>query len=104
VNWLAFGLLKLSTESHLGESLAFFFYDVLKIILLLGGVFVPLASVPDWLQILARLFPLTYAVEALRAALSDGSWATAALDLGALSAFSVVLFLMAVSTLARHND
>jgi ABC-type uncharacterized transport system permease subunit len=65
VNWLAFGLLKLSTESHLGESLAFFFYDVLKIILLLGGVFVPLASVPDWLQILAHLFPLTYASKSL---------------------------------------
>lgn len=70
----------------------------------LGGVFVPLASMPTWLQILARLLPLTYSVEALRAALSGGSWAAAALDLGALAAFSAVLFLLAVYTLARRIE
>ncbi len=37
-NWLSYGLLGLSRTSHLGESLAFFFYDVPKIILLLGGM------------------------------------------------------------------
>jgi ABC-2 type transport system permease protein len=70
----------------------------------LGGVFVPLASMPGWLQILARLFPLTYSVEALRAALSGGSWATAALDLGALVVFSLVLFALAVYSLARRIE
>jgi ABC-2 type transport system permease protein len=70
----------------------------------LGGVFVPLASMPAWLQGIARLFPLTYSVEALQTALSGGTWATAALDLGALMAFSAVLFLLAVRTLARRID
>ena len=70
----------------------------------LGGVFVPLTSMPPWLQILARFFPLTYSVEALRAALSSGTWATAALDLGALVAFSIVLFLLAVRTLGRRIE
>jgi len=70
----------------------------------LGGVFVPLASMPVWLQSLARLFPLTYSVETLRAALSGGSWATAALDLGALAVFSVTLFVLAVYTLARRIE
>jgi len=70
----------------------------------LGGVFVPLASMPVWLQSLARLFPLTYSVEALRAALSGGSWTTAALDLGALTIFSLLLFLLAVYTLARNTE
>jgi uncharacterized membrane protein YraQ (UPF0718 family) len=37
-NWLAYGLLVLPQDSHLGESLAFFFYDVPKIILLLSGM------------------------------------------------------------------
>jgi len=37
-NWIAYGLLALPQDSHLGESLAFFFYDVPKIILLLGGM------------------------------------------------------------------
>jgi len=70
----------------------------------LGGVFVPLTSMPDWLQGAARLLPLTYSVEALQIALSGGSWATAALDLGALTAFSVVLFVLAVYTLARRTE
>jgi ABC-2 type transport system permease protein len=70
----------------------------------LGGVFVPLASMPGWLQVIARLFPLTYSVEALRIALSGGSWTTAALDLGALAGFSIVLFLLAVRTLARRIE
>jgi ABC-2 type transport system permease protein len=70
----------------------------------LGGVFVPLEAMPGWLQVLARLLPLTYSVEALRAALSGGSWTTAVLDLGALAGFSLVLFLLAVYTMARNRD
>lgn len=37
-NWLAYGLLGFGSDSRLGESLAFFFYDVPKIILLLSGM------------------------------------------------------------------
>jgi ABC-2 type transport system permease protein len=70
----------------------------------LGGVFVPVAALPAWLQVIARLLPLTYSVEALRAALSGGSWATAALDLAALMGFSLGLFFLAVRILARRID
>ncbi len=37
-DWLAYGLLALPQGSHLGESLAFFFYDVPKLLLLLSGM------------------------------------------------------------------
>ncbi len=37
-NWLTFGLLQIPAESHLGESVAFFLYDVPKILLLLSGM------------------------------------------------------------------
>jgi uncharacterized membrane protein YraQ (UPF0718 family) len=37
-DWLAYGLFSLSQDSHLGQSLAFFFYDVPKILLLLSGM------------------------------------------------------------------
>ena len=37
-DWLAYGLLGFASDSRLGESLAFFFYDVPKIILLLSGM------------------------------------------------------------------
>jgi ABC-2 type transport system permease protein len=68
----------------------------------LGGVFVPLSALPGWLRVVARALPLTYAVEALRAALEGASFASAGLDLGALAAFSVVLFALAARTLARR--
>jgi uncharacterized protein len=37
-DWLAYSLLGLEHGSHLGESLAFFFYDVPKLLLLLSGM------------------------------------------------------------------
>ena len=37
-DWIAYGLLSLPQDSHLGQSLAFFFYDVPKILLLLSGM------------------------------------------------------------------
>jgi ABC-2 type transport system permease protein len=70
----------------------------------LGGIFVPLDSMPGWLQVIARLLPLTYSVEGLRVALSGGPGAVAAVDLLALLAFSLIFFLLAVSTLARHIE
>lgn len=37
-NWLTYSLLKFQAGSHLGESVAFFLYDVPKILLLLSGM------------------------------------------------------------------
>ena len=37
-NWIAYSALGLASDSHLGESLAFFLYDVPKILLLLSGM------------------------------------------------------------------
>jgi len=70
----------------------------------LGGVFVPLDSMPALLQVIARLLPLTYSVEALRAALSGGTWATSIIDLAALAAFSLLFCILAVTTLARRIE
>ena len=69
----------------------------------LGGVFVPLVAMPPSLQMVARLLPLTYTVEALRAAFSGGTWAVALVDLAALAVFTVILFALAVRMLARHS-
>ena len=37
-DWLSYSVLGLATDSHLGESVAFFLYDVPKILLLLSGM------------------------------------------------------------------
>jgi ABC-2 type transport system permease protein len=68
----------------------------------LGGVFVPVASLPLGLRVVARVLPLTYAVEALRAATGEGGAAPAWLDLLVLAAFTAVLGGLAVWVLGRR--
>ena len=68
----------------------------------LGGVFVPVASLPLWLRVVARALPLTYAVEALRAAMGGGDLSRAALDLLVLALFAALFFVLASRTLARR--
>ena len=59
---------------------------------LVGGVFYPVEIMPDWLQAIANLLPITYALRAMRLALLQGaSWTKLAPDLVILMAFSVVL-------------
>ena len=70
----------------------------------LGGIFVPVSALPQGLQIVARVLPLTYAVEALRTALDGGSLAAAGLDMAVLAAFSAVYFVFAVRLLIRHIE
>ena len=70
----------------------------------LGGVFTPLAVMPISLQVIARLLPLTYTVEALRAALNGGTVPSAWVDLAALAGFTVVLFAPAVYILGRRTQ
>jgi ABC-2 type transport system permease protein len=58
----------------------------------LGGVYYPVDVLPAWLQLLARFFPLTYSLEALRRALLVGdSLADLARDVGVLGVFSATL-------------
>ncbi len=68
----------------------------------LGGVFVPVASLPLGLQIVARALPMAYAVEVLRVAMTGGELSLAILNLAILAGFTVVLFGLAVWVLARR--
>ncbi len=70
----------------------------------LGGVFIPVASLPLALQVVARVLPLTYSVEALQVALSGGPSAVAALDLAVLAAFTAALFAGTTFVLRRKLD
>jgi len=67
----------------------------------LGGVFVPLETLPVWLQVVARALPLTYAVEALRAGFGQAPPGRAWLDLAVLATFTIVFFVLAARTLAK---
>lgn len=59
---------------------------------LLGGVYYPIEVLPEWLQTLARLFPLTYSLEAMRRALLAGESLTDLRgQIAALTAFAAIL-------------
>ncbi len=59
---------------------------------LLAGVYYPVGVLPDWLQAISRLIPLTYSLEGMRLALLQGySIQELWLNLVALLAFAAVL-------------
>lgn len=114
VNWLLLGLALLLSGAAFSALGAFVSVAVREVfeaqtlanfirfpMMFLGGIFVPVTSMPQGLQIVARLLPLTYSVEALHIALTGGAWGTVLLDLAALAGFAVVLFLGASRLLAR---
>lgn len=49
-NWLAYGLFALPQDSQLGQSLAFFFYDVPKLLLLLSGMIFVISLVQTFID------------------------------------------------------
>ncbi|GAB4270016.1 MAG: ABC transporter permease [Candidatus Promineifilaceae bacterium] len=58
---------------------------------LVGGVFYPVEVLPDWLQWLAKVLPLPYALHALRLALLNGAeWQTLWPDIAALLFFCLI--------------
>lgn len=59
---------------------------------LVGGVFYPITILPDWLQFIAKLLPITYALRVMRSSLLYGaSWEILAPDMIALLIFCVIL-------------
>lgn len=59
---------------------------------LIGGVYYPVEILPSWLQVIANLLPITYALRVMRLTLLLGaSWADVAADLLVLALFSVLL-------------
>ncbi len=60
---------------------------------LLGGVYYPVSLLPEWLRPVARLIPITYALEAMRdALLNSATWADLMPNILALLGFCVLLF------------
>ncbi|MEK7817769.1 MAG: ABC transporter permease [Actinomycetota bacterium] len=58
---------------------------------LLGGVYYPIAILPDWLQTLSYAFPITYSLNAIRLSLLQGQgFSEVGGDLLSLVAFSVI--------------
>ena len=66
-----------------------------------GGMLFPINILPDWLQAIARLNPITYALDAMRASLLDGaSLAVIWRQLLVLIASAAVLLPLSIATFA----
>lgn len=72
---LAFSGLGILSASYLllfkrGNPAKWFLLGISSVV---GGMLFPVSILPDWLQFIARLNPVTYALDAMRAALLDGA-------------------------------
>ena len=68
---------------------------------LLGGVYFPVAILPDWVQIISRFLPFTYSLEALRQAVLNGQGiAQLSHQIFILTGFAVVLLPLSLAVFA----
>lgn len=89
----------------MAKSYDFFMYWftlVLTPMMLLSGVFYPLANMPGWLQAFANALPLTHAI-ALGRPLLLGRWPEApVLHVAVLAAYGIAGFLIALALFRRR--
>jgi ABC-2 type transport system permease protein len=73
--------------------------------IMLSGIIVPVASEPEWLQVISNALPLTYAVDAMREVMLRGAdlgSAAVQLDLAVVGGFCLVVIVAAAATLRRQ--
>jgi ABC-2 type transport system permease protein len=69
----------------------------------LSNAFVPIGAMPPWMKVIARLNPLTYAIEAMRTLVLDG-WALDVVHaVGVLTVFALGSLALATYEFARHT-
>jgi ABC-2 type transport system permease protein len=74
------------------------------IMIFLCGVVYPISAMPEWLQYLARLLPLTYTVDGLRRSFSLGSTSSIFLDLLVLVGYTLILIIPAIKMLNKKFE
>ncbi|MBL7977638.1 MAG: ABC transporter permease [Bacteroidetes Order II. Incertae sedis bacterium] len=95
---LGFGLF-LSTFSETQQQAMFISWFFMLVFLLMGGVFTPIESMPQWAQVLTWLNPVSYMVQVLRLVLLKGSGFT---DLWPFF-FKMTGFVIALNAFAMLN-
>jgi ABC-2 type transport system permease protein len=68
-----------------------------------SNAFVPIDAMPGWMQVVARLNPLTYAIEAMRILVLEGWTAEVPRALGVLALFAVASLGIATFEFVRHT-
>ena len=98
-----FGLVVSNHSSTLQQAIFVMFFFLI-ILILISGLFTPIASMPDWAQVVTLFNPLRYFIEIMRMAyLKGSSIGNLTNQLLALSAYAVVLNLWAVLSYRKNN-
>jgi ABC-2 type transport system permease protein len=88
---VALGILGAAIVLRLGPAAEWLIWPIPALLSPFAGVFYPLATLPRWMQLVARILPPSYVFEALRTALAGGAVDGAALAWGAGLALVEVL-------------
>jgi ABC-2 type transport system permease protein len=88
------------TVKHHGDFFAITGFITLPLFFM-SSAFAPISAMPEWMQFVARVNPLTYAINANRHLVIDGWTASLVGDLAVLTAFAAVC--LAVGTAAFHR-
>jgi ABC-2 type transport system permease protein len=69
----------------------------------LGGAFIPFETMPSLLQIISRLLPLTYSIEAMKEGMANTSvTGTYLLDISILVFFSIIIMIVSTKMLEKR--
>lgn len=69
----------------------------------LGGVFVPISSMPEWARLFSKVNPVFHMVNAIRGALTGESEVPVGVSFAVVAAFAAVLLVVAVRLVVRRE-
>ena len=100
---IALGIVGCAIVLRLGPSAEWFVWPIPALLSPFAGVFYPVATLPGWMQLFARLLPPTYVFEGMRAIVMGGtvSWSSLAIA-GVLAVIDVLVAAVFFTRVYRH--
>jgi ABC-2 type transport system permease protein len=100
---IALGIFGAAVVLRLGPSAEWFIWPIPAIVSPFAGVFYPLATLPGWMQVIARLLPPSYVFENMRALVTGGVYSASALVWGlGLAVLYILLACLFFTRVYRH--
>lgn len=97
------GLL-ISSRSHTQQQAMFINFSLVMVLMLMGGIFTPINSMPAWAQKITLLNPIAYFAEIIRMVLLKGAgWSDIKTMVGALALMAAVLLPITIYTYRKRT-